>query len=60
MSLDRRYMDVGDFPNPGNIEELKKLFIRIKERYHLDSSELLNKLEEKEALIPASVFYNRL
>ena len=60
MSLDRRYMDVGDFPNPGNIEELKKLFIRIKERYHLDSSELLNKLEEKEILIPASVFSENL
>ena len=60
MSLDKKYTDVGDFPNPGNIEELKKLFIRIKERYHLDSSELLNKLEEKEALIPASVFSENL
>ena len=60
MSLDKKYTDVGDFPNPGNIEELKKLFIRIKERYHLDSSELLNKLEEKEILIPASVFSENL
>jgi len=60
MSLDRKYMDIGDFPNPGNIEELKKLFIRVKERYHLDSSELLNKIEEKEVLIPASVFSRKL
>ena len=60
MNLDKKYTDIGDFPNPGNIEDLKKLFIGIKERYHLDSSELLNKLEEKEALIPVTVFSEEL
>ena len=60
MSLDKKYTGIGDFPNPGNIEDLKKLFIRIKERYHLDSSELLNRLEEKEILIPVSVFSKKL
>src|SRR3989344_6552705 len=60
MNLDKKYTDIGAFPNPGNIEDLKKLFIGIKERYHLDSSELLNKLEEKEALIPVTVFSEEL
>ena len=60
MNLDKRNSDVGDFPNLENIKELKELFIRIKEGYHLDSSELLNKLEEKETIIPVTIFSKRL
>ena len=59
MTIDRKYPDVGDFPNL-EIKELKELFIRVKERHHLDSSELLNKLEEKEIVIPISVFSKKL
>ena len=60
MNIDRKNPDIESFPNLDNIEILRKLFINVKKRYHLDSSELLNRLEEKEVLIPASVFSKNL
>ena len=60
MNLDKKYLDVEDFPNLENIKELKELFTIIRERYHLDNSELLNKLEEKDIVIPVSVFSKKL
>ena len=60
MNLDKKYLDVENFPNLENIKELKDLFTIIRERYHLDNSELLNKLEEKDIVIPVSVFSKKL
>src|SRR3989344_2411737 len=60
MNIDRKNPDIESFPNLDNIEILRKLFINVKKRSHLDSSELLNRLEEKEVLIPVTIFSRKL
>ena len=60
MNIDKEYWDIGVSYNAETILELRKLFISIKEKYHLNSPELLNELEEKEVLIPVSIFSRKL
>ena len=60
MEIDKECWDIGVSYNPEILLELRKLFISIKERYRLNSPELLNKLEEKEVLIPVSIFSEKL
>ena len=45
-----------DFTSSKEFEELKDLFLKIKSKYGLDSSQLLNKLDKKEIVIPVSIF----
>src|SRR3989338_2516529 len=60
MNIDKEYWDIGVSYNAETSLELRRLFISIKEKYHLNSPELLNELEEKEVLIPVSIFSRKL
>ena len=51
---------VGDFASSNDISELQLLFDRVKEKYKLSNVDLLHKLEEKEILIPVSIFNDNL
>ena len=50
----------GDFASSPEFSELQLLFERTKEKYNLSNIDLLHRLEEKEILIPVSIFNDRL
>ena len=43
-----------------NFQNFKKLYDKLKKEYKLTSTELINKAEEKELLIPATIFSKKL
>ncbi|MBI2106258.1 hypothetical protein HYT56_05500 [Candidatus Woesearchaeota archaeon] len=49
-----------DFASSDELKLLKKLFNDFKEKYKISSPELLNEIDKKEILIPASIFNETL